>query len=306
MRVKFEYYSTNSKVDGLTLEVMLIQPSTKPKAILQMCHGMAENKERYQPIMRQMAEAGYLCVMHDHRGHGSIDEQQLGYFKDVTGKAIVKDVIQVTDEIKERFPGYPVILFGHSMGSLVVRNVMKQNDDAYAGLIICGSPSKNPATPLAIQIVRVLTVFQGEKHRSKLVDKITFGSFNRTFDKVYYPHSWICSDKKVQDDYAQNPKCGFLFTLNGYLNMFLLVKECYSDSNWQMKNKDCPIFFIAGEEDPCIISIDKFKEAVSFMKDRGYTNVSYQLYPEARHEILNDICKQQVVEDMKQFMEKCL
>ena len=129
--------------------------------------------------MKKMAENGYICVMHDHRGHGNIDNEDLGHFNDSSGNAIVSDVIQISDEIKVKYPDLPIILFGHSMGSLVVRCVMKRNDDAYAGLIVCGSPSKNPLASLAIILVKVMSIFLGKRHRSKLVDKLAFGTYNK-------------------------------------------------------------------------------------------------------------------------------
>ena len=298
------FHKTKSEVDGLPLEVMVIEPEGRPKGILQMCHGMAENKERYQPVMRKMAENGYICTMHDHRGHGNIAQKDLGYFNDSTKDAIVKDVIQITKEIKEKYPDLPLILFGHSMGSLVVRCVMKQNDDAYAALIVCGSPSKNPMASFAIGFVKIMSVFMGERHRSKLIDRMAFGSYNKSFDEVYYPHSWICSVKEVQDAYQASDKCGFLFTLNGYLNLFKLAKKTYEPTGWQMKNKDCPIYFIVGEDDPCRISEEAFQNAVYFMKEVGYEHVYHKVYAHARHEILNEFCKEEVMRDMLTFMDK--
>lgn len=295
-----------SYIDGKKLEMMIVETDNQPKAILQMCHGMAENKERYQNVMERMATKGFTCVIHDHRGHGNIENSELGYFDDDSGKAIVKDAIQVTNEIKQMYPNVPIILFGHSMGSLVVRCMMKENDDAYYGLIVCGSPSKNPATSLAIGLAKGMMLFLGKRHRSKFIDKLAFGTYNSKFDEVYYPHSWISSDKSVQDEYALSEKCGFLFTLDGYLNLFKLMKNCYDESNWQMKNKNLPIYFIAGSDDPCIMDENHFKKAVDFMKKVGYEQVTSKLYPHARHELLNEFCKEEVMEDMMKYMNQIL
>lgn len=302
--MEFTIYNTKSKIDGCNLEIMQIVPDGEIKGIFQMCHGMAEHKERYQNVMRKMAENGYLCIMHDHRGHGNIKLDDLGYFNDSTGQAIVLDVVQITNELKAKYPNTPIYLFGHSMGSLVVRNVMKINDDAYQGLIVCGSPSKNPFTSLAITLVKIMMVFKGERHRSSFINNIAFGNYNQSFDEVYYPHSWISSVKEVQDEYDKCEKCGFLFTLNGFLNLFLLLKETYNDKGWQMKNKECPIFFIVGDQDPCRVSEKEFNEAVNFMKTVGYTNVSSKVYPNARHEILNELCKDEVIQDVIDFVNK--
>lgn len=297
--MEFNYYNLKSNFDNMPIEVMTIVPEN-PKGIIQMCHGMAEIKERYQNTMRKLADKGYICIIHDHRGHGNIDEKDLGYFKDDTGKGIVQDVIQITNEIQSK-TNLPIFLFGHSMGSLVVRCVMKENDHAYAGLIVCGSPSANPLASIAITLTKIISKIKGERHRSKLLHNLSVGSY--TIKGEEYAHAWITTDKAVQKAYDEDTRCGYTFTCNGFLNLFILMKECYDSKNWQLKNNECPIFFIAGEEDPCIVNKDSFNQAVDFMKQMGYTNVTSKLYPSVRHEILNDTCKEEVILDILKFMQ---
>lgn len=299
--MEFNYYTITSKFDHIPIEVMELT-CENPKGVLLMCHGMAEMKERYQETMKKIVSHGYICVIHDHRGHGNIDEKDLGCFKDDTGKGIVKDVIQVTNGIKEKYPSLPIFLFGHSMGSLVVRCVMKENDDAYAGLIVCGSPSANPLANVAITLTKVISKMKGERHRSKLLHHLSVGSYAIKGEE--YEHAWITTDKAVQKAYDEDTRCGYTFTCNGFLNLFILMKECYDSKNWQLKNNQCPIYFIAGEEDPCIGDVEQFNKAINFMKMIGYTNVSSKLYPNVRHEILNDTCKEEVIDDILTFMKK--
>lgn len=298
--MEFNYYNIKSNFDSTPIEIMTLVPE-KPIGVILMCHGMAEMKERYQNTMRKLADKGYLCIIHDHRGHGNIDKKDLGYFKDDTGKGIVKDVIQITNEIKKN-TNLPIYLFGHSMGSLVVRCVMKENDDAYAGLIVCGSPSANPMADIAITLTKIISKLKGDRHRSQLLHNLSVGSY--TIKGEEYAHAWITTDKEVQKAYDEDTRCGYTFTCNGFLNLFILMRDCYDVKNWQMKNKNCPIYFIAGEEDPCIGNVDMFNQAVEFMRQRGYTNVTSKLYPYVRHEILNDTCKEEVILDMISFMSK--
>lgn len=117
-----------SKQDGLKLHVLLMEPEQSPKGIVQICHGMAEHKERYEPFMQMLCNNGYISVIHDHRGHGKSvkNAADLGYFYDDSGKAIIEDAHQVTTWMKERYgEELPYHLFGHSMGSLVVRCYLK-------------------------------------------------------------------------------------------------------------------------------------------------------------------------------------
>mgnify|MGYP000113940991 FL=1 len=141
-----------SKQDGLKLHVLLMEPEQSPKGIVQICHGMAEHKERYEPLMQMLCNNGYISVIHDHRGHGKSvkNASDLGYFYDDSGKAIIEDAHQVTTWMKERYgEELPYHLFGHSMGSLVVRCYLKKYDDELDSLIVCGSPSENKAAKAA-------------------------------------------------------------------------------------------------------------------------------------------------------------
>lgn len=304
--MEFKYYKTKSMVDNISLEVMLMEPEGQPKGIIQMCHGMAEHKERYAEVMRKMAEAGYVCAMHDHRGHGNVSFQDRGYFGDETGKAILDDTVHVTENLKKRYPGLPVILFGHSMGSLVVRCVMKEHDELYSGLIVCGSPSKNPAVGAAITLIKVMMKFKGGRYRSKFIDNLAFGGYLKNIENPRYPHAWISTDMEVQKAYADSEKCGFLFTLNGFLNLMTLMRETYADNGWKVKNPDCPVLFIAGDQDPCITSEKDFNDAVQYMRNRGYSHVESKLYPNVRHEILNESCRAEVWNDMVAFADEAL
>ena len=289
-----------SNFDGNKIEVMIFE-CENPKGILQMCHGMAEIKDRYIKTMEKISSYGYICVMHDHRGHGDIDVNDLGFMNDETGRGIILDTIQVTDFMKEIYPNLPIYLFGHSMGSLVVRNVMKENDDAYKGLIVCGSPSKNPLVGVALTLTKLIKAIKGERYRSSLIQQLSIGSYKIKGEE--YDHAWITTDKEIQKLYDESETCGFTFTCDGFINLFTLMRDTYVDSGWQLKNKDCPIFFIAGSEDPCIVSSKDFNHAVNFMKNVGYTNVTSKLYPNVRHEILNDKSKEEVIEDIIKFME---
>lgn len=303
--LNFKYEKIKSEFDQLNLDVMIIEPD-HPKGIIQFSHGMAEHKQRYMDVMQFCAENDFIGVIHDHRGHGDSVrcKDDLGYFYDESSEAIVEDVAMITRVMKKRYPALPLILFGHSMGSLIVRNYMKKYDDLVDGLIVCGSPSKNAAAGFAVGLVNLLKSFKGDHNRCALIDKIAFGSFNKGIQSTY-EHAWICSDESVVKAYEEDEKCGYLFTLNGYLNLFKLMKNTYSNG-WQVKNPDVPVLFIAGSDDPCIISEEKFNQAVQFMQKCGYSNVKSKLYEKMRHEILNETDKNIVYNDMIHFVNQCL
>lgn len=288
-----EHLTIYSTFDNLPLDVLIIGPS-HPKGIIQIAHGMCEHKERYLDFISYLNKQGYVCCIHDHRGHGKsvLHKDDLGYFYKDGHIAIVEDLHQLTMVMKKRYPLLPVYLIGHSMGSLVVRCFMKRYDYEIDGLFVCGSPSKNPILSLGIGLTSLIQKHKGEKHRSLLIQRIGFDAFNKNFGTV--PNSWICSHPKVVEDYNNDPLCTFIFTTNGFLSLFYLMKETYDPNNWKLSHTNIPIHFIAGENDPCITNTKKFNEAVHFMKDVGYQQTTSKLFKDMRHEILNEKHKKKV------------
>lgn len=282
------------------LATAVFRPEGAAKGVLQMVHGMAEHKERYYPMMEFLAKKGYICVMNDLRGHGASveDEKDLGFFGRGGYKNLVEDERLVTLWARSEFPGLPIYLFGHSMGSMIVRDYLKKNDDLISGLVVCGSPSANGAVGIAKALAVMVWLFNGWRYRSSFLQSIATGSYDKVFKKEQTPNSWICTDRNVVDLYNADPLCGFRFTANGYHALFALLKDIYSKGGWQVKNSGLPIMFIAGADDPCIVSIKKYNEAVNFLRERGYTSVTSKIYTEMRHEIHNEPGKEAVWQDI--------
>ena len=294
-----------SNQDGLELDVSFTKPEGEIKGIVQISHGMAEHKERYYPFMEYLASCGYICIIHDHRGHGaSVKKQEdLGYFYDDKAEYIVEDLHQITTYIKEKYPDKKLILFGHSMGSMVVRKYIKKYDKDIDKLIVCGSPSQNPYLGLALIVVKILKTFKGEYHRSNLIQKLAFGLYNKKIENPISENAWVCANEDTVREYDKDELNGFVFTLNGFQNLFTLMKDIYSKEKWNLNNKALPIFFIAGEDDPVIVSSKDWQKAQDFLKEVGYENVSGKLYSGMRHEILNEKEKQKVFEDILKWIE---
>lgn len=294
-----------SDFDGLDLSVLLMTPKGKAKGIVQISHGMAEHKERYIPFIEFLNDKGYIVVIHDHRGHGKSvkDKDDYGYFYDNTGNAIVEDLHQITLFIKNKYSKLPIYLFGHSMGSMVVRKYIKKYDKDIDKLIVCGAPSQNEDVGIALKITKFLIKLKGDKYRSSLLNKLTFGSFNNKFRLENSKNAWICSDNEIVKEYDSCEECGYIFTLNGFLNLFLLMRDIYNGEDYLVRNPSMPILFIAGGKDPVITSKRDWEESQLFLKNVGYDNVKGILYKNMRHEILNEIDKKIVYEDIINFIE---
>lgn len=294
-----------SKCDDLPLSVAVFTPETEIKGVVQISHGMAEHKERYFPFMEYLASKGYASVINDHRGHGAsiADRGDLGYFYDETGTYIVEDLFHITQYIRETFPGKPVCLFGHSMGSLAVREYIKKYDNKIDKLIVCGSPSKNPLAGAALVLVKLQEVFKGERYRSGLIQKLAFGSYTKNIKNPVSENAWLSVNEDNVKEYDNDELCGYVFTLNGFKNLFIMLKDVYSPKGWMLHNADLPILFIAGSDDPVIVNEAKWKESCEFLKKIGYTNVKGKLYPGLRHEILNEDSKEEIYDDIVRFLE---
>lgn len=297
--MKREEITIRSNRDGLDLGVSIRIPK-HPTGILQLVHGMAEHRERYHDFMDYCAEHGLVVIIHDHRGHGASvkSKEDFGYFGKDGVENIVQDVHQLTEYVRGRFPRLPLTLFGHSMGSLVVRCYIQEYDRDIDGLIVCGSPSYQVGARVGILIAKLMQVFKGEKHRSNFVNNVAFASNMKKFKHEGNPNAWVVSDPAVLAAYDADERDGFIFTLNGFETLFKLMQRAYSKKGWAMQNPNLPVLFIAGEDDPCIIDEKHFQKAVEFLRQRGYHHVSSKLYSHMRHEILNEIGKAEVWRDV--------
>ena len=303
------YKTMNARKDGLGISVLMLIPEGKNreiKGIVQLVHGMCEYKERYLPFMEYLTEQGYLAIIHDHRGHGeSIREKEdLGYMYGGGADALLDDILQVTENVRARYPGLPLILMGHSMGSLAVRAFAADHDDLIDALIVCGSPSSNPARPFGSFLASVEKRLLGGKHRAKLIEKLSFGGYAAKFGKNESALAWLCSDPDVVAEYEASDYCGFTFTADGYQVLFDLMKRAYKEKGWKCSKPNLPILFIGGADDPCIGGVRKFSGSVNRMRMAGYCNVKGKLYRGLRHEILNEKENARVYRDIAAYLRK--
>lgn len=303
--MKHIHITLKSNYDDLNIEGLIIQ-SDKIKAIVQINHGICEHKERYIPFMEYLAKEGYLCVIHDHRGHGKSIKKlnDLGYFYDGKNRGLVEDIELINQYIKQKYPNIPIYLFGHSMGSLAVRAYIKKYDNHINGLFVCGSPSSNSMIDAGLVLVRILSRIKGPYYKNKLVDNMVIGAFNKPFKKEKIANAWLSTNINNVIDYNNDPLCGFSFTMNGYESLLSLMKDVYSKENWTIQNKDLPIHFISGEYDPCMTNQKMFFQAINHLSNIGYNNITNKLYKSMRHEILNETNKVIVYQDIMTTIKK--
>lgn len=302
-------FTLQSKYDNLALSCAEYAAEgvtqTNARGVVQIVHGMCEYKERYEGFIDYLTQNGYIVFAHDHRGHGGsvTANENLGYFGDKKGEAIVDDAALVTDEIRRLHPGLSVTLFGHSMGSLVVRAYIQKYEEKIDKLIVCGSPSKNSLAGVGLMLNGVISAFRGKKYRSRLMANASTGGGDDKFPGEG-KNAWLTRDKTVVEKYNADEKCNFVFSCNGFSNLLHLVKNAYKKKKYPAKHSDLPIFFMAGADDPVIGSEKKWLAAQQFLRDVGYKNVTGKSYPKMRHEILNELGKEEVYADALAFIEK--
>lgn len=311
MQTTMQTFSLLSHYSNLPISVLVSKPSAPPRAVVQIAHGMCEHKERYIPFIRFLTENGFACVIHDHRGHGEsvFRKEDLGFMYDGGSNAVIDDAKLVNDWIHQTFPTQKIFLIGHSMGSFVARCYTRRYDESINGLFVIGSPSNVRHRPLGQWIINILKRIQGERHRSELMKRLTFGNYLKGIENPISPNAWLCSDDHVVREHDQDPLCGFTFTLNAYDCLFHLMAETYSkkiwnNNDWQRPpfqacnplHPDLPIFFLGGKEDPCIGGEKRFNHAIQTMENAGFKNIKARLFDKMRHEILNEHDKESVWE----------
>lgn len=298
--MKIEHIS--SEFDGLKLEAAVTTPAEAPKGIIQFSHGMAEHKERYFDFMNYLSGHGYICVIHDHRGHGgSVEkEEDYGFFYTENEQAIIEDLYTVTKFIKNRYPGIPLFLFSHSMGTLVARGFLKRYDSEIEKIVLCGPPTYNAAVGLGLFLAKLSKPFYGKKVSNRMLNAMAFSGFN-TGNTI--PNGWLSENQRNVIQYNEDPKCGFVFTTNGFINLFKLQKAAFDKRNWKVNNPNLSFFVIAGADDPVIRSREKFEALTDFLTGLGYGDVRSKLYEHMRHEILNETSKHDVYRDVVRFLD---
>ena len=301
---EFKFRSTSNVCD---IRAVRYIPDGDVKAILQISHGMQEFIDRYEDFASFLCSKGYLVTGNDHLGHGGSvnSEEDWGYFAEKDGnKALLDDLYELTKITKELYPNKPYFLLGHSMGSFYARQYLCEHGDELDGAIIMGTGHQPlPTVQAGMLACRMFSMRKGWRHRSTAVNAMAFGSYNKKFEPARTEVDWLTKDEKIVDWYLNEPRCTFMFTLNGYYNMFLGISRLHDKALLNKVPKDLPILFVSGEDDPVGDFGKGVEAAMNSLIAVGCKNVGMHLYPNDRHEILNELDKHQVYEDLYNWLE---
>ncbi len=294
--------------DGRVIELSIWQNEGPPRAVVQVLHGLAEHVQRYERFAKACNARGLTVVGHNHRGHGKQPANGvLGHFADADGwSKVIGDARAVLYEIKRWYPGTPLVLFGHSMGSYIAQSfVMRESPDIDA-LILSGStwPNKREL-PLARFLARVLKWLRGKRTHSRLFDEMLFKKYNQKFAPNRTAFDWLSRDEAEVDRYVADPLCGSRSSYALWWELFGALAEISSARSQAKVPGALPILITGGVLDP-VGGAKALSRLAAEYEASGHTDVTLELYTDGRHEMLNEINRDEVTDDVLAWIDGAL
>ncbi len=281
----------------------------RPRGVVQLVHGMAEHIDRYEPFARFLASRGYLVAGHDHVGHGKTagSPERRGRMHPTRGAgALVADVQMLrTLAAQQVAPEVPYVIFGHSMGSLVLRSYLPRFGEGLAGAVVCGTANQPAAVAAAgNRLARAIAAVRGADYRSRLLHSLADGAYSRAIKDARTPFDWLSRDPAVPHAFMEDEACGFMFSAGAYATLTELAATANAPATYRATPRSVPLLFISGDADPVGTNGKGVAQAAASMKQAGHENVTLKLYKAMRHEILNEIGKEDVYNDILQWIEQ--
>jgi alpha-beta hydrolase superfamily lysophospholipase len=289
--------------DGHSLLVRRWLPEGRPRAIVEIAHGLTEHSARYGRLAAALNAAGYGVYAADLRGHGpQAATADLGHFADEGGwDKAVGDLWTVNRLIAAEQPGAPIVFLGHSLGSYLGRGFLALHSDALAGAALSGSSGKPPAiATLGRAIARAERLRLGKRGRSPLIGAMWFGDFNKPFRPARTPFDWLSRDEKEVDAYIADPLCGFPFTNQLAIDVLDALPRVTSRENLAPVRKDLPLYVFSGERDPVGDNLDGL---IADLTAAGFARLTIRIYPGARHETFNETNRDEVTRDLIAWLD---
>lgn len=299
--------------DGIhTIFAKLYEPSGKEAlGVLQLAHGMIDYVERYEVLAEALCEAGFILAGNDHLGHGKSaggNAEDYGFFADRGGvELLLSDMKKMNSILHESYPSLPVFLMGHSMGSFLSRLYAVKYPESISGHIIHGTGGpKGIILPMGKLMVKLNALLRGNRNRSGFIASLAFSGYNKRFPKEEGKHAWLTRDiarVSVRDD---DEYTGFTFTDAAYYDLFTMTGRANSGRWFKTYPKNMPTLIMSGDADP----VGDYGKAPSYIYTKllkaGCTEVELKLYKDARHELFNELCREEAFADMIGWLKKRL
>ena len=304
----FQDFYFQSSTGRTSIHALKCVPDSKPRAVVQIAHGIAEHIDRYRPFMEFLADNGFVVAGNDHLGHGKsirVPEEQ-GFFAEKDGWwRVVDDMDKLHDIMSKEYPELPYVLFGHSMGSFLTRTYLIKHPDKYDGVILSGTGHQSPALVLGGNAAAsVMAKLNGAMGDGAKLDSLAFGTYLSKIENPRTKFDWLSRDAEQVDKYIADPLCGFVGKIGLYRDMMQGIKFITNKNNSAQMNKEKPVYFMSGDGDPVGDYGKGVERAYKAFCYAGLHDVFMRLYPGGRHEMLNETNKEQVYQDILNWLNE--
>ena len=286
-------------------EIFLYQwlpdPGVPAVGVVQVVHGLAEHAGRYARLAETLTALGWVVFGSDHRGHGrTTTEADVGHFADDDGwTRVVRDLSGLSAWARARWPGVPRVLFGHSMGSTLALHMVAGTLDVADALIMSGPVGQvGRIRHLGLAIARAERWRLGRRGRSQVLHQMSFGDFNKPFQPARTDMDWLSRDPAEVDKYIADPRCGFVVTTQHWCDHLVAIGQMLSDDFLARVPRSLPVFVFAGERDPVSGASQQIPPFLERLRRLGPRDVELKIYPDGRHEMLNDVARDEVTADI--------
>lgn len=290
--------------DGKEVQLYVWDEVASPKAVVKIAHGMAEYSARYDAFARYLNDRGYIVVMNDHRGHGlTAAKDSLGYEEGDMWTNNVRDQLAVLDYCKQKY-ALSLFMMGHSYGSFITQAVIEEHPDV-DGFVLCGSNYiKGASFTLCRSIARSMCRNKGGRHPAKLIADLSFGMYEKKFPGA---NAWLNRDEEEVRKYNSDEMCGFVCSANFYRTFMDGIRTLYKKDYYTLIRTQTPLLLIAGSDDPVGGYGKGMRKLHKFYTCKAHvTDVTLKLYDGARHEVLNETCRDQVFADVADWLDGVL
>lgn len=289
--------------DNYELELHVFKVS-KPKAVIQVIHGMEEHQERYEDFIKKINKNGYSVVSSNLRGHGA-NAKELGFFKEDDGyKELIQDQMIITKYIKTEFKKLDIYIFAHSMGTIITRVLLQNNSNDYKKVALSGYPNFQVGAYFGIFIANIIGKLYGPKHKSKLIAALSVDAFNKKIKNPKTNFDWVSYNEDNINSYIKDPYCGFGFTTSAFNDLFHLVILMHKSHLYKNVNKDLEILLLRGLDDPCVGENKGANDSFNVLKKAGFIKIKSLEYPNMRHELLAEKENKKVYLDILNFFSE--
>lgn len=306
----FKDFFFDSSTSDNRIRAHLCLPDGSPRAVVQIAHGIAEHMDRYDAFMRFLAERGFAVVGNDHLGHGksiAVPVQQ-GFFAAENGwDYVVRDMDALRTLMRREYPDLPYLFFGHSMGSFLTRTYLIRYPERYDAVILSGTGHQSlPLVLSGYAMAQAAVKLYGPYKIGQTLNDICFGAYNKGIQNPRTPFDWLSRDEEQVDKYIADPLCGFVATVSLFRDMMGGIRFITDRKNIAQMNKEAPVYFMSGACDPVGENGKGVERAYQAFLDAGMKDVFLRLYPGGRHEMLNELNREAVYQDVAEWIESKL